>query len=63
MPADSKQEDVIKMIEKYNNDPDVHGILVQMPLPKHIDEKAIIDAIDPKKTLTDLILKTWGVCS
>ena len=40
MPADSKQEDVIKMIEKYNNDPDVHGILVQMPLPKHIDEKA-----------------------
>ena len=49
MPADSKQEDVIKMIEKYNNDPDVHGILVQMPLPKHIDEKAIIDAIDPKK--------------
>ena len=49
LPADSKQEDVLKMIEKYNNDPDVHGILVQMPLPKHIDEKAIIDAIDPKK--------------
>jgi methylenetetrahydrofolate dehydrogenase (NADP+) / methenyltetrahydrofolate cyclohydrolase len=43
------QEEIIESIEKLNNDDDVHGILVQLPLPKHIDESAIINLIDPKK--------------
>ena len=49
LPEDTAQAALLELIEKLNADPEVHGILVQMPLPKHIDEKAIIDAIDPKK--------------
>ena len=37
------------MIDKYNNDPEIHGILVQLPLPKHIDDKKVLNAIDPDK--------------
>jgi methylenetetrahydrofolate dehydrogenase (NADP+) / methenyltetrahydrofolate cyclohydrolase len=43
------QDEIIESIEKLNTDDDVHGILVQLPLPKHIDESAIINLIDPKK--------------
>jgi methylenetetrahydrofolate dehydrogenase (NADP+) / methenyltetrahydrofolate cyclohydrolase len=43
------QDEIIESIEKLNNDDDVHGILVQLPLPKHIDESAIINLINPKK--------------
>ncbi len=43
------QGDITESIEKLNNDDDVHGILVQLPLPKHIDESAIINLINPKK--------------
>lgn len=40
---------LLELINKYNNDPKVHGILVQLPLPKHIDESKVLYAIDPKK--------------
>jgi methylenetetrahydrofolate dehydrogenase (NADP+) / methenyltetrahydrofolate cyclohydrolase len=43
------QDDIVESIEKLNNDDDVHGILVQLPLPKHIDESAIINLINPTK--------------
>ena len=46
---DVPEEDLLKLIDKYNNDPKIHGILVQLPLPKHIDEKKILNAIDPDK--------------
>ena len=39
----------LKLIDKYNKDAKVHGILVQLPLPKHIDEKKVLNAIDPDK--------------
>ena len=48
-PADISEEDLLKLIAKYNNDPKIHGILVQLPLPKHIDEKKVLNAIDPDK--------------
>ncbi len=48
-PEDISEEDLLKLIDKYNNDPKVHGILVQLPLPKHIDEKKVLNAIDPDK--------------
>jgi methylenetetrahydrofolate dehydrogenase (NADP+)/methenyltetrahydrofolate cyclohydrolase len=48
-PADIKEADLLKLIDKYNNDPKIHGILVQLPLPKHINETAVLYAIDPKK--------------
>jgi methylenetetrahydrofolate dehydrogenase (NADP+) / methenyltetrahydrofolate cyclohydrolase len=49
LPADSAEEELIALVRSYNDDPAVHGILVQLPLPKHIAEKRIIDAIHPDK--------------
>jgi len=40
------EDELLKMIDELNNDNDVHGILVQLPVPKHIDENKVIDAID-----------------
>ncbi len=48
-PIDLSEEKLLAIIDKYNNDPDIHGILVQLPLPKHIDDKKILNAIDPDK--------------
>ncbi|MDE6750552.1 MAG: bifunctional methylenetetrahydrofolate dehydrogenase/methenyltetrahydrofolate cyclohydrolase FolD [Lachnospiraceae bacterium] len=49
LPEGTTQEELLKLIEDLNGRKDVNGILVQLPLPKHIDENAIIHAIDPKK--------------
>jgi methylenetetrahydrofolate dehydrogenase (NADP+)/methenyltetrahydrofolate cyclohydrolase len=49
LPSETTQEELLKLIDELNNRKDVDGILVQMPVPKHIDEKAVIDAIDPSK--------------
>jgi methylenetetrahydrofolate dehydrogenase (NADP+)/methenyltetrahydrofolate cyclohydrolase len=48
-PAAIAEEELLKLIDKYNKDPKIHGILVQLPLPKHINETKILYAIDPKK--------------
>ena len=47
--ADTSEEEVLSLIEYYNNNNEFHGILVQLPLPKHICEDRIIEAISPKK--------------
>ena len=49
VPETITQEDLLDLIAKYNQDPAWHGILVQLPLPKHIDEEAVLLAIDPEK--------------
>ena len=49
LPESTTQEELLKLIGKLNDNSEVHGILVQLPLPKHIDEKAIIGAIEPLK--------------
>ena len=49
LPAQTTQEELLNLVEKLNNDDKVNGILVQLPLPKHIDETAVIHAIDPCK--------------
>lgn len=49
LPADAPEEKVLELIEEFNNDPAVHGILVQLPLPKHMNETKILYAIDPMK--------------
>jgi methylenetetrahydrofolate dehydrogenase (NADP+)/methenyltetrahydrofolate cyclohydrolase len=46
---DISQEDLLALVDKYNNDDSIHGILVQLPLPKHLDEKKVLNAIDPDK--------------
>jgi methylenetetrahydrofolate dehydrogenase (NADP+)/methenyltetrahydrofolate cyclohydrolase len=48
-PSDISEEDLLTLIDKYNKDPKIHGILVQLPLPKHINEKKVLNAIDPDK--------------
>ena len=49
LPAETAQEELLALIEKLNNDPDVDGILCQLPLPEHLDEEAVIHAIRPDK--------------
>lgn len=49
LPKDISEADLLKLIDKLNHDPKVDGILVQLPLPKHIDENKILIAIDPNK--------------
>ena len=49
LPADTTQEELLSLIARLNDKDDIHGILVQLPLPRHIDERAVILAIDPKK--------------
>jgi methylenetetrahydrofolate dehydrogenase (NADP+)/methenyltetrahydrofolate cyclohydrolase len=46
---DISEEDLLALIDKYNKDDSIHGILVQLPLPKHIDEKKVLNTIDPDK--------------
>ncbi len=49
LPEETSEAELLEVIDKLNNDATVHGILCQLPLPSHIDEKKIIDAISPKK--------------
>jgi methylenetetrahydrofolate dehydrogenase (NADP+)/methenyltetrahydrofolate cyclohydrolase len=54
LPADVAQADLIALVQKLNADPTVHGILVQLPLPKGLNTEAVIDAIDPAKDVDGL---------
>ncbi|MDY6903357.1 MAG: bifunctional methylenetetrahydrofolate dehydrogenase/methenyltetrahydrofolate cyclohydrolase FolD [Thermodesulfobacteriota bacterium] len=47
--VDISEADLLALIDKYNNDDSIHGILVQLPLPDHIDDKKVLNAIDPDK--------------
>ena len=49
MPADTSQETLLRLIDELNRDGSVDGILVQLPLPPHIDANAVVEAIDPAK--------------
>jgi methylenetetrahydrofolate dehydrogenase (NADP+)/methenyltetrahydrofolate cyclohydrolase len=49
LPASTTQAELLSLIEKKNADPKIHGILVQLPLPKHIDSKVVLEAVSPDK--------------
>ncbi len=49
LDVETSEEDLLELVEKYNNDPKIHGILVQLPLPKHINEAKVLYTIDPNK--------------
>jgi len=49
LAADTSEQDLLAIVEKYNKDKNIHGILVQLPLPKHINETNVLYAIDPAK--------------
>ena len=49
LPASTTQAELLALIEKENADPKIHGILIQLPLPKHIDSKVVLEAVSPNK--------------
>jgi methylenetetrahydrofolate dehydrogenase (NADP+)/methenyltetrahydrofolate cyclohydrolase len=49
LPTNTTQAELLALIEKENADPKIHGILVQLPLPKHIDSKVVLEAVSPDK--------------
>ncbi|OQY18888.1 MAG: bifunctional methylenetetrahydrofolate dehydrogenase/methenyltetrahydrofolate cyclohydrolase [Desulfobacteraceae bacterium 4572_35.1] len=49
LPADTTQQELLQLVDRLNNDPRIDGILVQLPLPDHIDEDCVINAISPLK--------------
>ncbi len=61
LPADTRQEDLLALVRALNADDVVHGILVQLPLPKHLDSDAIIAAISPAKDVDGLTIANAGL--
>lgn len=49
LPASTPEDELMTLIEQLNADAEVHGILVQLPLPEHVDEEAVLDAVSPRK--------------
>lgn len=60
LPADVSQSDLLTLVRQLNADPAIHGILVQLPLPKGLDEKAVIETIDPAKDVDGLHVVNAG---
>jgi methylenetetrahydrofolate dehydrogenase (NADP+)/methenyltetrahydrofolate cyclohydrolase len=60
LPADTRQEDLLALIGELNADPAIHGILVQLPLPKGLDERPVLAAIDPNKDVDGLHVVNAG---
>jgi len=63
LDAGTSQDDLLALIDRLNNDPDVHGILVQLPLPGHIDEEAVINSISVDKDVDGFHLSNVGKLS
>lgn len=61
LDADTSEADLLGLIEKLNNDPEVHGILVQLPLPGHLDEDLVINSIDPAKDVDGFHISNVGL--
>ncbi len=61
LDEDTTQDDLLAKVEELNADPRVHGILVQLPLPGHIDEHAVISAIDPAKDVDGFHVVNTGL--
>lgn len=60
LDAETSQEVVLKLIDELNNDPSIHGILVQLPLPKHIDEESVINSVNVDKDVDGFHLSNVG---
>ena len=61
LPADVAQEALVAKVKELSADPSVHGILVQLPLPKHLDENAVLDVLDAAKDVDALTPKNAGL--
>ena len=60
VPVETSEEEVLNIVNKWNNDGSIHGILVQLPLPKHIDENKVILSISPKKDVDGFHPESFG---
>ena len=60
MPETTSEEEVLDIVNQWNIDDSIHGILVQLPLPKHIDEQKVIMAIDPMKDVDGFHPESFG---
>lgn len=49
LPGSAAEEEVLALVDKLNKDDKVHGIMIELPLPKHMDKKKVLEAVDPKK--------------
>lgn len=63
LPEDTTEEELLALVEKLNEDGNVHGILVQLPLPSHIDENKVIETISPKKDVDGFHPQSVGALS
>lgn len=61
LDADTSEADLLALIDKLNNAPEVHGILVQLPLPKHLDEDLVINSIAPAKDVDGFHISNVGL--
>ena len=61
LPADTPEADLLALINQLNTDPAVHGILVQLPLPDHLNEDLVINAIDPAKDVDGFHISNVGL--
>ncbi|CAN5531327.1 bifunctional methylenetetrahydrofolate dehydrogenase/methenyltetrahydrofolate cyclohydrolase FolD [soil metagenome] len=61
LPAETTQAELMALVEQLNEDPKIHGILVQMPLPGHLDEKMVLAAMDPNKDVDGLTVVNAGL--
>ncbi len=61
LDVDTSEEDLLALIDQLNNDPAVHGILVQLPLPKHLNEDLVINSIDPAKDVDGFHISNVGL--
>src|ERR1044071_6863293 len=61
LPAEVSQAELLARVKALSADPSVHGILVQLPLPKHLDENSVLDALDPAKDVDALTPKNAGL--
>lgn len=60
LPKNTAQIEIMKLIRKFNRDKKIHGVLVQMPLPRHLDSAHILHAIDPAKDVDGLHIENMG---
>jgi len=61
LKEDTSEADLLALIEQLNADPEIHGILVQLPLPKHLDEDLVINSIDPSKDVDGFHISNVGL--
>lgn len=61
LPADTSEAELLDLIARLNDDPHVHGILVQLPLPPHLDARAVINAISPTKDVDGFHISNVGM--